>query len=111
MGEEMVLTEKYSGFTTMKEYYCDFTNMLDEFSGVTNECEFMKHYILVDDHGWKIRCFAIRIPGGTVGSIWFDEHNKITKIYIDTNYVVKTYPKDINEIMKKYIGTEIEFDE
>lgn len=106
----MKLTEKYKGIR-MDEYYCDYTEELDKLSGITNECEFFKHYVLVDETGWCDKCFPVRIPGGTVGGIWFDEHNKITKIYIDTNYVVKTYPKDINEIMKKYIGTEIEFDE
>lgn len=106
----MKLTEKRKG-NFVDEYYCELTNELDELSGVTKECELWKHYVLVDETGWCDKCFPVRIPGGTVGGIWFDEHNKITKIYIDTNYVVKTYPKDINEIMKKYIGTEIELDE
>ena len=54
------------------------------------------------------KCLAIRVPGGTVGGIWIDKNNMITKIVIDTNYVVKTYPDDVNDLMVKYIREKIE---
>ena len=43
-----------------------------------------------------------------VGGIWIDKNNMITKIMIDTNYVVKTYPDDVNDLMEKYIREKIE---
>ena len=56
---------------------------------------------------------AIRVPGGTVGSIEFDpETKKIIDVEVDTNYVVKTYWRHVNKhIKEKYIGMEIEFRE
>lgn len=43
--------------------------------------------------------------------IWYDENNIIRKIVVDTKYVVKTYPSDVNEQLKKFIGEKLEFDE
>lgn len=59
----------------------------------------------------KQKCLAIRIPCGTLGGIWYDENNIIRKIVVDTKYVVKTYPSDVNEQLKKFIGEKLEFDE
>lgn len=59
----------------------------------------------------KQKCLAIRIPGGTLGGIWYDENNIIRKIVVDTKYVVKTYPSDVNEQLKKFVGEKLEFDE
>lgn len=50
---------------------------------------------------------AIRVPGGTVGSIILDEDDDIYKINIDTDYVIDTYPEDINERIKEFIGVRI----
>ena len=48
------------------------------------------------------------MPGGTVGGIYFD-NNIITKIVIDTNYVVKTYPANVNELIQRFVGEVIEW--
>lgn len=45
----------------------------------------------------------------TVGGIHFDDNNIITQIVIDTNYVVKTYPSNIKELIQKYVGEVIEW--
>ena len=91
-----------------EEYFSNLTKELDNLVGFT-ESTLFKHYILADDYCIKENCLAIRIPGGTVGGIWFDQDNVITKIRIDTNYVVKTYPENVEEVIQKYVGTKIEF--
>ena len=96
---------------TCKEYYCDITRELDELANLSSE--WFKHYILVcknsnTNTGFD---FIIRVPGGTLGAILLDENMVITKIIIDTNYVVKSYPKDVGKIINdKYVGTKIELE-
>ena len=92
-------------YKELHEYYSELTLYLDKLAGFKPET-LLKHYILMDNS----KCLAIRIPGGTVGGIWIDEDYKITDVFIDTNYIVHTYPSDINEKMKKYIGEKIEID-
>lgn len=53
---------------------------------------------------------TIRVPGGTVGGIWVDDHNVIIAIKVDTDYVVKTYSDELGAIIEKYIGKKIEFE-
>lgn len=86
------------------------TKELDKVSGISGNqrYRFFHHYILVEKWCIKEKCFAIRVPGGTVGEIWIDKNNMITKIVIDTNYVVKTYLDDVNDLMEKYIGEKVE---
>lgn len=93
------------------EYRCELTKELDVLSKLTKNdyYDMFYHYVLADDLCIKDRCLAIRVPGGTVGSIWIDENNVITDIKIDTDYVVKTYPNNINELMQKFINQAIEF--
>lgn len=91
-----------------KEYFSDLTKELDNLAGFT-ESTLLKHYILVDDYCKKEKCLAIRVPGGTVGGIWINQESVITKIRIDTDYVVKTYPENVEEIIQKYVGVKIEF--
>ncbi len=67
------------------------------------------HYILADEWCRNQKCLAIRVPGGTVEGIHFDDNSIITKIVVDTNYVVKTYPSNINELIQKFIGEVIEW--
>ena len=74
-------------------------NLLDLING------HWKHYVLCD---YENSCLPIRIPGGTLGSIEYDENKVITKIHVCTDYVVKTYPDDVNEQLKKFIGQKIE---
>ncbi len=61
----------------------------------------------IDDYCRKKSIYAIRVPGGTVGEIRVDETNKVVGIVIDTGYVVKTYPENINVLLQEYVGEEI----
>lgn len=45
--------------------------------------DIFRHYILADEGCGKRNCFLIRVPGGTVGDIVFDEDNVIPDIFID----------------------------
>ena len=97
------------GSGILSEYLCDLTDELDVLAKLDNGKEFhLYHYIIVDDYGMKEKCLAIRVHGGTVGGLWFDENNMITKISIDTKYVVKSYPENIEEIVQKYVGQTLE---
>lgn len=64
---------------------------------------------MVTEADMKQRLLYIRIPGGTVGNIFLDKtENIITKITIDTDYVVDSYPENVQEYVQKYIGEKIE---
>ena len=76
----------------------------------TREYPYYKHYLLDYCHTDGFHNFPIRVPGGTVGGILVDDHNVITNIKIDRNYVVKTYSDELDEIIEKYIGKKIEFE-
>lgn len=107
-GTYMKLVNKYSNskYSDMGEYFCDVTYELDRLANI-KQSSFRKHYVLngyVNDE----YCLPIRIPGGTLGGIWFDDNNVITKIIVDTNYIV-TYPSDVNEQIQKFVGQKIEF--
>ena len=93
------------------EYVCALTKELDSLAKLTDKefYDLFYHYILADDYCKKEKCLAVRVPGGTVGGIWIDDDNVITKIVIDIDYVVKTYPSNVNELIQKFIGTVIEY--
>ena len=99
-------------YKKLNEFRCDLTRELDSLSHLTEKDYYhiFYHYILADDLSKKDKCLPVRVPGGTVGGIWFDDNNMITKIVIDTNYVVKTYPDNINELIHKFVGEIIEFE-
>ena len=90
-------------------YVCALTRRLDELAGLDKQKEYdiFYHYVLYD--GWdKINhLMAIRVPGGTVGVIELDEDNDIKSVAVDTDYVVDTYPEDVNERIKEFIGVRI----
>ena len=90
-------------------YVYDLTRRLDELAGLDKQknCDLFYHYILYDDWDKRNCLIAIRVPGGTVGSIILDEDNDIYKINIDTDYVIDTYPEDVNERIKEFIGVRI----
>ena len=87
------------------EYLCELTTELDVLSG----SDWFYHYIIIDDYAIKNGCLPIRVHGGTVGGLDFDENHIITDIAVDTDYVVKTYPANVNEIIQKYIGQKVEW--
>lgn len=104
----MKLEQRVSG---CKEYRCNLTKELDKISGISKQhyYDMFHHYILVDEWCRNEKCLAIRVPGGTVGGIHFDDNNVITKIVIDTNYVVKTCSINANEVIQKFVGEVIEW--
>ncbi len=95
------------------EYVCELTKELDVLAKLTDKefYDIFYHYIVADNYCKKEKCLAIRVPGGTVGGIWIDDNNAITKIVIDTDYVVKTYPSDVNDLIQKFVGEIIEFEQ
>lgn len=105
----MVLINKYEDtkYAAMGEYYCDISKFLDEQAGIDSNGKW-KHYVHANNWCIQNKLLAIRIPGGTIGSIWFDDEMVITKIHVDTDYVVKTYPKNINELLQEFVGEIIE---
>ena len=106
----MLLKEKYS-LGNNKQYYCKFTEELDRCAGFdTREYPYYKHYLLDYRHTDVFYNYPIRVPGGTIGGIWVDDHNVIVNIKIDRNYVVKTYSDELDTIIEKYIGKKIEFE-
>lgn len=44
-----------------------------------------------------------------MGTVSVDNDDIITEVFVDTNYVVKTYVKDVNEQLKQFIGQKLEF--
>lgn len=95
------------------EFRCDLTRRLDEISQLNQSpyYDFYHHYIVMDKVALEdplLSALAIRVPGGTVGEIWIDGNNKIVKIQIDRDYVVKTYPLNTHEVIAKFIGETIE---
>lgn len=94
-----------------EQYRCNLTKELDSLSDISKDHYYnmFHHYILADEYCKEKKCLAIRVHGGTVGGIWIDDNNIITKIEIDTNYVVKTYSSNINEVIQKFIGEVIKW--
>lgn len=93
------------------EFKCELTDELDKLANLNYEETFLYHYILADEFCRGKKCLAIRVPGGTIGGLWVDDNNVITRLEIDTNYVVDSYPDNVNELVQKYIGQTIEFND
>ena len=93
------------------EYICELTKKLDLLAELIDKefYDVFYHYIVADGYCKADKCLAIRVPGGTVGGIWLDDNNVITKIVIDTDYVVKTYPSNINDLIQDFVGEVIEY--
>ena len=95
---------------TKTEFRCDLTYALDNAASLDqmSSYEFYHHYILVDAIALEEKILPIRVPGGTIGAVFIDENNEIAMIKIDRDYVVKTYPTNINEIISEFIGRTVE---
>lgn len=87
-----------------KAWTCEITWFLDQVAGLDERL----HYIVINDlilfDDEEPATYYIRVPGGTVGSIWLDDDHSIKEIFIDPNYVVKSYPANINKQIKKFVG-------
>ena len=90
------------------------TKHLDKLSGRDSILTFWrrnKHYILIDGLSFIDHQFAIRVPGGTVGYVKLDDRNFIKAITLYPDSVVKTYPDNINELLKVHIGKPFDLPE
>lgn len=106
-----ILELKLSNKGIFHEYECKLTEDLDELSGIKSEygdLTVMRHYVLIEDRDIDEKAFPIRVPGGTVGSIHLNDDRKIIEIRIDTDYVIKSYPENIKDIInEKYVGKRL----
>lgn len=91
------------------KYVCDITRDLDQMSNLnTSGDDLFHHYIQYDHIDLCNNMVAIRVPGGTLGYIKYDSDFIIIEISIDTNYVVKTYFRNVNKaINRKYVGSKL----
>lgn len=87
-----------------KAWTCEITWFLDQAAGLDEKL----HYIVINDlilfDDEDPATYYIRVPGGTVGSIFLDGDYNIKEIFIDPNNVVESYPVNINKQVKKFIG-------
>ena len=93
-------------------FVSDLTKELDKITKVNiREDDIYCHYLLIDEWTKKNLNYgiAIRIPDCTVGALWINAKREIVEISIDSNRII-TYPDNINEIMKKYIGVTIDYE-
>lgn len=103
----MELENKYVGskYNELHEYFCELTEFLDN---ITEKKRLSRrHYILVLPCDFADGALPIRLPGSTVGGIFLDKNNVITKVLIDGNYYKDMYPKNINEMLERYVGEKI----
>lgn len=100
----MELTRRKICGEVRKAWVCEITWVLDQVAGLDERL----HYIVINDlilfDDEEPATYYIRVPGGTVGSIFLDDDYNIKEIFIDTNYVIDSYPVNINEHVKKFIG-------
>ena len=91
---------------SMNKHVCELTTELDTLANMNNEDSYLKHYILINKSYIKDRVLPIRVPGCTIGGLWFDENYCIIKIQIDSyvGYHTKPYPDNVNDLMQKYVG-------
>ena len=88
------------------------TKDLDKMSGLPGIYDSMfHHYILCTSSDYDEHMAAIRVPGGTVGTITWDNDFIITNCVVDTDYVIRTYWRNVNKHLKKYIGQTVVFED
>lgn len=103
----MELENKYVGskYNELHEYFCELTEFLDN---ITEKKRLSRrHYILGKPCDFSDGALPIRLPGSTVGGVFIDKNNVITKVQIDGNYYKDIYPRNINEMLEKYVGEKI----
>ena len=104
---------KLAQYKMRNKFICSLTQELDTLAKFDEESLY-KHYIMIEDfmiedYFKKEKVIPIRVPGGTVGGVYVDDNLVINKVIVDTTYVVKTYPANINDIVTKYVGERLEF--
>ena len=110
MSEVILELDKYD--ISASEAVCEITKDLDYMSNLDSSqyYDFFHHYIYFSAGDISEHLLAIRVPGGTVGSIEFDDNYVIKSIGVDTNYVIRTYFRNVNKhIKRKYIGSKLIF--
>ena len=103
----MELENKYVGskYNELHEYFCELTEFLDN---ITEKKRLSRrHYILAKTCDFSEGVLPIRLPGSTVGGVFIDKNNVITKVLIDSNYYKDMYPKNINDMLERYVGEKI----
>lgn len=88
------------------EYYNNITKDIDKALGLKEDSDSLfKSYIMDFDPG----LYSIRVPGRTIGDLRVDDNMIITSVVIgdDTRY---KFNCDINEQLKKYVGTKLELE-
>ena len=103
----MELENKYVGseYNSFCEYFCELTEFLDN---ITEKKRLSRrHYILALSCNFADGVLPIRLPGSTVGGVFIDKDNIITKVQIDGNYYKDIYPKNINKMLERYVGEKI----
>lgn len=103
----MELENKYVGskYNELHEYFCELTEFLDNIT--EKERLSRRHYILALPCAFTAGALPIRLLGSTVGGVFIDKNNVITKVLIDGNYYKDIYPKNINEMLERYVGETI----
>lgn len=91
-------------------WVCELTWFLDQVAGLDEKLHYIIENSLILSDDEDPATYYIRVPGGTVGSIWLDENYNIRRIYIDVKYVVRSYPVDVNEQVKKFVGERLMID-
>lgn len=103
----MELENKYVGskYNSFCEYFCELTEFFDN---ITEKKRLSRrHYIVAKPCDFKDGALPIRLPGRTVGGVFIDKNNVIIKVLIDGNYYKDMYPKNINEMLERYVGEKI----
>lgn len=100
----MELTRRKICGEVRKAWVCEITWFLDQVAGLDERLHYIVTDSLLASDDENPVTYYIRVPGGTVGSIWLDDDHSIREIFIDTEKVVESYPKNINEQVKKFVG-------
>lgn len=98
----------------MENVYNDLTRRLDELSGRDAKAKedsalegLYRHYLYEPSRDWRKGCIAIRVPGGTVGGVYFTEDGTITEVAVDTDYVV-AYVTNVSEVIdREFVGKKL----
>ena len=93
--------------SVLSRYHCELTDELDEFLKFDKN-SVLHHYIVINEYALDDKCLLIRIPGSTVGCIYFDTDKIITDICVKPSAIYQ-YPYSTNDNLNKYIGKQLKF--